>query len=35
MKKVDANPEIDKLFNEVEKLINVSRIVRGEFNLAS
>ena len=33
MKKVDANPEINKLYSEVEKLIDVSRIVRGEFKL--
>ena len=33
MKKVDADPEINKLYSEVEKLIDVSRIVRGEFNL--
>ncbi len=35
MKKVDADPKIDRLYSEVEKVINVSRIVRGEFNLVT
>jgi len=35
MREVNADPEIDKLFSEIKKVIDVSRIVRGEFKLAS
>ncbi len=34
MKKVDADPKIKKLYSEVKKVIDVSRVVRGEFVIA-
>jgi uncharacterized protein YbaA (DUF1428 family) len=34
MKKVDADSEIDKLYSEIEKVIDVIRVIRGEFVIA-
>lgn len=34
MNKVNADSEIDKLYREVKKVIDVSRIIRGEFVMA-